>query len=295
VGPRSASIRGLKERKAMGVYELIMKRRSVRNFEDKEIPEDVIGQLLDAANNAPSGGNIQPISVIVVQKAEARDKLAKMVGDQPWVKNAPLSMIFCIDFFRIKTWASMFDTDYTGEKALLSFLIAYADLMCSAQNVVILAQSRGLGSVYIGTILDVIDKARECFSIPKYVLPMMVLSIGYPRTIPKNIPKLKREIIAHRESYRTMSDHEIKQAFEEKYGSFDDNLKKHFEKIYVEALEAEKQEKPEWADPEKVKAKLKKLGIKSNAEFMFKFRYPSKMMIRMNRNLKAAFEWLEGI
>jgi FMN reductase [NAD(P)H] len=273
----------------MNVYDLMMKRRSVRNFEDKNIPENLIEDLLDAANNAPSGGNIQPVSIILVQEAEARAKLAKMVGDQPWVKNAPLSMIFCIDFFRIKTWASMFDTDYRGEKALLSFLIAYADLMCSAQNVVILAESQGLGSVYIGTILDVIDKAREYFSIPKLVLPMMVLSIGYPRTVPKNIPKLRREIIAHRETYRTMSDEEIQRAFEEKYGSFDDNLKKHFDKIYVEALEAEKQEKPEWADPEKVKARLKKLGIKSNAEFMFKFRYPSKMMIRMNKSLVQAF------
>ena len=274
----------------MNVYDLMMKRRSVRNFEDKNIPENLIEELLDAANNAPSGGNIQPVSIILVQKPEARAKLAKMVGDQPWVRNAPLSVIFCIDFFRIKTWASMFDTDYRGEKALLSFLIAYADLMCSAQNVVILAESQGLGSVYIGTILDVIDKAREYFSIPDLVLPMMVLSIGYPKTIPKNIPKLKREIIAHRETYRTMSDDEIKRAFEEKYGSFDDNLKKHFEKIYVEALEAEKQEKPEWADPEKVKARLRKLGIKSNAEFMFKFRYPSKMMIRMNRSLVQAFK-----
>lgn len=274
----------------MDVYDLMMKRRSVRNFEDKNIPENLIEELLDAASNAPSGGNIQPISIIVVQKAEARAKLAKMVGDQPWVRNAPLSMIFCIDFFRIKTWASMFEADYRGENALLSFLIAYADLICSAQNVVILAESRGLGSVYIGTILDIIDKAREYFSIPKLVLPMMVLSVGYPKSVPKGIPKLRREIIGHREKYNQLSDEEIKKAFEDKYGSFDDNLKRHFEKIYVEALEAEKQEKPEWADREKVKARLKKLGIKSNAEFMFKFRYPSKMMIRMNRSLIQAFK-----
>ena len=54
----------------MNVYELIMKRRSARNFKDQEIPENVIEQLLDAANNAPSGGNIQPISIILVQEAE---------------------------------------------------------------------------------------------------------------------------------------------------------------------------------------------------------------------------------
>jgi FMN reductase (NADPH) len=274
----------------MNLYDLMMKRRSARNFADKEIPEKVIKRLLDVVTNAPSGGNIQPLSVILVQEAGARKELAKMVGDQPWVQFAPLSMIFCIDFHRIKKWASIFDVDYQGEKATLSFLIAYADLMCAAQNVVILAESLGLGSVYIGTILDVIDDARRYFSMPEYVLPMMVLSVGYPKTVPKNIPKLKREVIAHREKYRTLSDDEIKRAFEDKYGSFDDNLERHLQKIYVEALEAGKRQKPEWADPEKIKQRMKKLNIKNNAQFLFKFRYPSKLMIRMNRSLSRSFK-----
>lgn len=272
------------------VYGLMMRRRSVRNFEDREISEEIVLQLLDAANNAPSGGNIQPISVIVVQKAKARKELAKMVGDQPWVRNAPLSMIFCIDFFRAKKWATLSEVDFKGEKALLPFLIAYADLMCSAQNVVILAESMGLGSVYIGTILDVIDQARERFSVPKYVLPMMVLSIGYPKSVPKGITKLRREVIAHREEYREQSDEQITEAFEEKYGSFDDNLKRHLRKIHVEALEAEKQEKPEWADPQWIEKEMKKLNIKNNAQFLFKFRYPSDVMIKMNESLVSAFK-----
>jgi nitroreductase len=274
----------------MNVYDLMMKRRSVRNFAAKDIPEETIEKLLDVATNAPSGGNIQPISVILVQKPKARAELAKMVGDQPWVRNAPLSMIFCIDFHRTKRWASMFDADNRTEKALLSFLIAYADLMCSAENVVILAESQGLGSVYIGTILDVIDRTREYFSMPQYVLPMMVLSIGYPKSVPRGITKLKREFVVHREKYKQPDDEEIKRAFEEKYGSFDDNLKRHFEKIYVEALEAEKQGNPDWRDPEKIRQELKKLNIKNNARFLFEFRYPSDAMIGMNRSLMEAFK-----
>ena len=274
----------------MNLYDLMMKRRSARNFKDQEIPEHIIEELLDAANNAPSGGNIQPISIILVREAERRKELAEMVGDQPWVKNAPLSMIFCIDFFRIKKWASMFEADFKGEKALSHFLIAYADLMCSAQNVVILAEDYGLGSVYIGTILDAIDKARKYFTIPEYVLPLMVLSIGYPKSVPKNVPKLKRDVIAHREKYRELSDDEIKMAFEDKYGSFDDNLERYFQRIYVEAVEADKQGKPEWADPEWIKKEMKKLNIKNTAQFLFKFRYPSEEMVKLNENLIGAFK-----
>jgi len=273
----------------MDLYDLLMKRRSARNFKDQRIPQKVIEKLVDAANNAPSGGNIQPISIILVQKAEGRKELAKMVGDQPWVKRAPLSMIFCIDFHRLKRWASMSDTEYKGEKALHSFLIAYADLMCSAQNVVILAESQGLGSVYIGTILQAIDASRKYFSIPEHVLPMMVLSVGYPKSVPKRIPKLKREVIAHREKYRVLSDEGIRKAFEDKYGDFDDNVERYLEKTYVEVLEANKQEKPRWADPECVKKELVKLNVKNNAQFLFRFRYPSDDLLEMNQSLIESF------
>jgi nitroreductase len=274
----------------MNLYDLMMKRRSVRNFKDQEIPEHIVDQLLDAANNAPSGGNIQPISVIVIQEADARKKLSQMVGDQPWVKNAPLSLIFCIDFWRIRKWASLCETEFKGENALPHFLIAYADLMCSAQNVVMLAENHGLGSVYIGTILDAIDGAREYFNIPRLVLPLMVLSIGYPKSIPKNVPKLKREVITHRERYRELGDDEIKKAFEDKYGNFEDNVKKYLERIYIEATEANKQEKPDWADLESVRRELAKLNIRNNAQFLFRYKYPTEEMVKMNESLIRSFK-----
>lgn len=272
----------------MNLYDLMMRRRSIRNFKDQEIPDHIIEELLDAANNAPSGGNIQPISIILIQEAERRKELSEIVGDQPWVKNAPLSMVFCIDFYRVKKWASMFDTDFKGENALSHFLIAYADLMCAAQNVVILAENYGLGSVYGGTIQSNVDRARQYFMIPQYVLPMMVLSIGYPKSAPRNIPKLKRNVIAHRERYEVLSDEDIKKAFENKYGSFDDNVEKYLEKAFIEVVEADKQQdQKSWT--ELVKEEMKKLEIRNNAQFLFKLRYPSEVMVKMNENLVRAF------
>ena len=151
----------------MDLYDLMMKRRSVRAFQNQEIPKSVIEKLLDVANNAPSGGNIQPLSIILVRSPEGRGKLAELAGGQPWVKNGPLSMIFCLDFYRVKKWAEICRTDFRGEQALNHFLIAYADLMAAAQNVVILAESLGLGSVYIGSIQHEIDETRKYFEIPE--------------------------------------------------------------------------------------------------------------------------------
>ena len=274
----------------MNLYDLMMKRRSIRNFKDQKVPEHIINELLDAANNAPSGGNIQPISIILVQEAEGKKELAEIVEEQPWVKNAPLSMVFCLDFYRVKKWASMFDTDFQGENALSHFLIAYADLMCAAQNVVILAESYGLGSVYVGTIQSNIDRARQYFMIPQYVLPMMVLSIGYPQSVPRNIPKLKRDVIVHEERYKVLSDDDIKKAFEDKYGDFDENLDRYLEKAHIEVVEADKQQDQSWV--ELVKEEMKKLEIRNNAQFLFKLRYPSEAMVKMNegqiRSLKNA-------
>jgi len=272
----------------MNLYDLLMKRRSVRVFKDQEIPEAWIEQLLDVANNAPSGGNIQPLSIILVRSPEGRKKLAELSGGQPWVSKAPLSMIFCLDFYRIKKWAEMCQTDFKGEEALNHFLIAYADLMVSAQNVVILAESLGLGSVYIGSIQHEIDESRHFFEIPEYVLPMMVLSIGFPKSIPRTIPKLKKEAIVHHERYRVPEEDEIRQAFDEKYGSIDQSIEKYLERAFVEALEADKLEMPKYMN--RVKKEMKRLDIQNNAQFLFKIRYPTKVMIRMNKRIAQSIK-----
>jgi len=272
----------------MDLYDLMMKRRSVRLFKDQEIPESMIEKLLDAAIYAPSGGNIQPLSLILVRSIEGKKKLVELAGGQPWARNAPLSIIFCLDFYRIKKWAEMCQTEFQGEEAINHFFIAYADLMVSAQNVVILAESFGLGSVYIGSIQHEIDDIRNFFELPLYVLPLMVLSIGYPKSIPQNIPKLKKEVVVHREKYRKPEGDEIQRAFDEKYGVIDQNVEKYLERTFVEALEADKQETSAYLD--RVKKEMKRLDIQNNAQFLFKVRYPTKVMVRMNERIKQSFK-----
>jgi nitroreductase len=272
----------------MNLYDMVMKRRSVRIFKDQEIPEPLIEKMLDAAMNAPSGGNIQPLSIILIRSMEGRKKLAELAGGQPWVRNAPLSMIFCLDFYRVKKWAEMCQTDFRGEEAINHFLIAYADLMVAAQNVVILAEGFDLGSVYIGSIQHEMDETRNFFEIPEYVLPMMVLSIGYPKSIPQNIPKLKKEIIVHHERYRKLEEGEIRRAFDEKYGAIDQNIEKYLERAFIEALEADKLEMSDYM--KRVKKEMKRLDIQNNAQFLFKVRYPTKVMVRMNERIKQSFK-----
>ncbi|MFX0083487.1 MAG: nitroreductase family protein [Candidatus Hodarchaeota archaeon] len=271
----------------MSVYDLMIKRRSVRVFKDQEVRQEIIDKLLDAANNCPSGGNIQPLSIITIETVEGREQLSNLIGSQPWVKNAPLLMIFCIDFYRLKKWATLSDVNFQGENALSHFLVAYADLMCAAQNVVITAESLGLGSVYIGTIQGLIDEVRESFSIPKLALPLMLLCIGYPESIPSTIPKLNRNTITHKEKYRLLSSVEIQNAYEDKYGDFDEDPEKYFVKTYIEVIEASKQQSDRWL--KLAMKRFKRLEIKNHAQFLFKLRYPAEAMVRMNEKLIQSF------
>ncbi len=265
------------------LYKTLMDRRSARNFEDKEIPEELVEKILDVAVSAPTGGNIEPLSVIAITSPEGRKDIGDMFESQPWVGRAPLSLIFCLDFYRLKKWAAHFNTPFRGEESVSSFVIAYADMMCAAQSVVVYAQSQGLGSVYIGTIMYGADDVRAAYKIPKYVLPLMLLCIGYPKTVPQNIPKLDREFLIHREEYSTPSDKEIAEAYERKYGEIESNMEKYLEKAFVEALEAEGQE--DNGIIEYVKEQMKKLEIKSNSDFLFKLRYPADMMVEINEGI----------
>ena len=267
----------------MTVHDLMINRRSVRVFQDKEIPNEMVERLLSAANNAPSAGNIQPLSIITVKKKENRDKLSSIIGAQPWVKNAPLSMIFCLDFHRVKKWASLSNVDFLGEHSYAHFLVGYADIICAAQNVVITAESLQLGSVYVGSIQGVMDSIRENFSIPKFVLPLMLLSIGYPASKPENMPKLDENIIVHDEKYRLLNENEIFEAYNNKYGEFDENVDDYLKKAYIEVLEANKQGSGYWM--KLVKKRMKKLDIQNHAQFLFKLRYPSKAMVAQNDSL----------
>lgn len=271
----------------MGVYELLTQRKTVRNFDARPIPEDVVARFVEVANRAPTGGNIQPWSFILVRDAQARADLAAIVGGQPWVKAAPLAIIFCLDFLRLKRWAGLSNATFRGEQSLCHFLIGYADIMCAAQNMVLLAEELGLGSVYIGTVQATADEVRARFDIPRYVVPAMLLSLGYPKRAPVGAPKLAAGAVVHEEKYRPLSDTELVRAYDEKYPSVDENVTNFLERAYVEAVEMDAQ--GDGGRQERVRAEMQRLGVKTNAQFLFGVRYPADMMVAMNADLLATF------
>lgn len=268
------------------VYDVIMRRRTVRSFLDQPVEEEKVLKLLDAAIQAPSGGNIQPISIIRIQEPEGREKMARLAVNKPWVARAPLCLLFCIDFHRTGKWAEAEGASYGGEKALMSFLLAYADVFCSAENAVLCATSLGLGTVYIGMVLAAMTEIRKEFGLPGKVVPVVALCVGYPKKVPAGITKLSRTTMVHSERYEERSSEELKQLYREKYGDLTADVKKYFQRTYQEALEMDEQARPDFTD--KVARLMGRMEVGNAAQLLFKMRYPEEGMRRMGEKIIAS-------
>jgi len=150
-------------------------------FRDQTIPPDILETVLAAGLHAATGGNLQPYSIIQVEAEGSRQELAKL-GDQAFIADAPVSLLFCIDYHRLARWADLLDAPFSATRSFRHFWIAFQDTIICAENICTAADALGLGSVYIGTVLEYFVRLREMFRLPDGVFPVVLLCLGYPRS-----------------------------------------------------------------------------------------------------------------
>jgi len=211
---------GFKER-TVGTYpndtmKLLLERASCRNFSDREIPEEVMNQILEAGVHAPTGGNLQPYSIIKIESRDTSRKLAEMCG-QDFIAKASVNLLFCIDWHRLARWADLETAPFSAMSSFRHFWISIQDTVICAQNICTAADSFRVGSVYIGTVMDFIRELHGMFGLPKGVLPVVLLCLGYPKSELMARRKLGREVIVHNEKYQELDDQSLRDAFDEKY------------------------------------------------------------------------------
>ncbi len=170
------------------VMEVLMKRRSVRAYEDREILPEVRAEILKATLRAPTAGNMMLYSILEITDQALKDKLAITCDNQPFIARAPLVWIFLADYQR---WYDYFLASGVREiceqKKLplhkpeeADLFLACCDALIAAQNAVIAAESFGIGSCYIGDIMEQYETHREMLCLPQYVFPIGMLVFGYP-------------------------------------------------------------------------------------------------------------------
>jgi len=196
--------------------KLLFGRSSCRDFLDKKIPSDVLQLVLEAGVHAPTAGNLQPYSIIRIENAETKQKLAEMC-EQNFIGKAPVLLLFCLDLHRNERWAGLEVAPYTATSSFRHFWVSFQDTIICAQNICTAADSVGLGSVYIGTVIDMPAALEAMFHLPKGVFPVVLLCLGYPKTRRQPRKKLCVNAVVHLELYREMEDRELLRAFNEKY------------------------------------------------------------------------------
>lgn len=199
---------------------LLTSRASCRDFSDKKIPQETINAVLNAGIHAPTGGNLQPYSIIKVENHDMRIRLAEFCGDQGFIAKAPVNLVFCIDWHRLERWASLEDAPFSATQSFRHFWISFQDTVICAQNICTAADAVGLGSCYIGTVLECLRELRELLELPNGVLPVVLLAIGYPRERPMPRRKLGADVVVHDEVYRDLDAEELLRAYENKYEGF---------------------------------------------------------------------------
>ena len=154
-------------------------RKTIRNYSDKEVPAELLKSLIEDAMQAPTTGGMQLYSVVVTRSEEMKQKLAPHHFNQRMITGAPVVLTFCADFNRFDKWceASNAEPCYSN---LQSFISALLDVTIFAQQFNTAAEMAGLGCCYIGTTTYNAPQIAETLELPKMVVPVVTLSVGYP-------------------------------------------------------------------------------------------------------------------
>ncbi len=152
----------------MDFWEVVKKRRCIRSFQDKEIPEGLLGRILQAAVLAPSEGNLQPWYFVIVKDASLKSKLQEAAFGQGQVGQAPIVIVVCVDL-------EIAQSKY-GERGLN--LYSLQSTAAATENMFLAATDLGLGACWIGAFSE--EKVREVLVLEDKLRPVVLFSLGYP-------------------------------------------------------------------------------------------------------------------
>ncbi|MEG1563928.1 MAG: NADPH-dependent oxidoreductase [Bacteroides sp.] len=183
-------------------------RRTIRNYQQKDITPDLLNDLLKTSFRASTMGGMQLYSVVVTRDAEMKEKLSPAHFHQPMVKQAPVILTFCADFHRFSLWCTQRNA-VPGYRNLMSFLNAAMDALLVAQTFCTIAEEAGLGICYLGTTTYNPQLIIDALHLPELVFPITTVSVGYPDSIPAQTDRLPLEATVHAETYQDYTSAEI--------------------------------------------------------------------------------------
>ncbi len=193
----------------------INSRKSIRKYQYKEVDNELLNRLLEDSERTQTMGNLQLYSVIVTRDDEQKRKLAPVHFNQPMVVQAPVVLTFCADFHRTSVWAENRKAT-PGYDNFLSFLNAASDCLLYCQTFCNLAEEEGLGICYLGTTIYSSKAIIDILHLPRLVMPIATLTLGWPDENPPQTDRLPLSAIVHQETYPVITSNNIDEWYTEK-------------------------------------------------------------------------------
>ncbi len=212
------------------IINSLFERKSMRLFTEQTVSKEHKDLLVQAALQAPTAGNQIMYSIIDVTNSELKAKLAKSCDNQPFIASAPVVYIFVADQTR---WVHSFEKAGAEprKQGVGDLFLAITDTAIAAQNMVVAAESLGLGSCYIGDILENCEEHCKLLNLPKCAVPVCMLVIGYPEEKQKQRKKPARfdaKYIVGENSYPHLSEEQLVECYNERamqeYGRIPQNF-----------------------------------------------------------------------
>lgn len=183
-------------------------RRSIRKYSDKEVSEQLLNRLLSEASRTQTMGNLQLYSVVVTRSKDGKEALAPAHFNQPMVTEAPVVLTICADYHRTTTWCENRKAK-PGYDNMLSFINASIDALLFTQTFCNLAEEEGLGLCYLGTTVYMPQMIIDVLNLPKLVMPVATITLGWPDENPPLTDRLSTEAFVHQEQYHDYSPADI--------------------------------------------------------------------------------------
>jgi nitroreductase len=197
------------------MIDILKNHRTIRKYSDKKIDDALLNEILEAGVRASTTGNMQVYSIVVTRDEEKKKELAPFHFGQSMITNAPVVLTFCADFNRFNKWCRQRNAE-PGYDNFLSFMTAAIDALLVAQNVCVAAEAKGLGICYLGTTTYMADKIIDQLQLPKGVVPVTTVTIGYPAEDPEQTDRLLLDAVVHYEKYSDYTPEQIDSIYKEK-------------------------------------------------------------------------------
>lgn len=200
------------------MLDLLNQHRSIRKYTEQTIDSELLNKLLETACRTSNTGNMQAYSIVVTSDPEIKQQLSPAHFNQPMINQAPVVLTFCADFSRFTKWCEQRQAK-PGYDNFQSFMATAIDALLAAQTFCIAAESVGLGICYLGTTTYNAQEIIEALKLPKLVVPVTTITVGYPAEAAEQTDRLPLEAVVHYETYHDFTAADIDRLYSEKEGS----------------------------------------------------------------------------